>query len=100
MKMSNEHFETLKETCDAVIETAAKNLGCTREEVLDRAVRCEGVKENINDPFITVRWKIFYACERELKAKYNKSFVETLHEYLNDNHIDTALKKAIPELQN
>lgn len=90
MKMKPEHFDYL------LVEI---------EKAID-AIDLDRLKENIKndprvkDPNMRLRWDILWAS-----VKWNGSHVhdipldawisDVLYEYLNDDHIDTALKKCM-----
>ena len=77
MKMTKEHYQHIKTAIEAIprelaLEHKSKELG------KDKAMR--------------FRWDMFIA------AKLSAFASDELYQYLNDDHIDTALKSVIKEL--
>lgn len=77
MKIKPEHYDIIKQAIDAlpkdqVAQHKAKELG------KDKAMR--------------FRWDLFHA------ARLSRFASDELYRYLNDNHIDTALKSIVKEL--
>jgi hypothetical protein len=46
-------------------------------------------------PDYTFRWNLFYAAQRNLPDNFVSN---VLYKYLNDSHIETAMKKIVKEL--
>lgn len=80
MKMKPEHFQQMKEAF-AVLDT----------EVLREAYRKGTFKraDAVKDLDKRYRWDLFYAAALP---------VQELYAYLNDDHIDTALRKLVKPL--
>ena len=79
MKIKNEHYNTLKNAIAPLKEHFEKH----REAII-----AEGKAKDIE---MRLRWDAFYA------AKYG-GILSELYSYLNDDHIDTALKKIMLEI--
>lgn len=70
MKIYPGHFDRLSATCSEVM---------VAHFIYPRQIKTE-----------RQRWVLFHlACER------NRGLLDTLYEYLNDDHIDTALRKIV-----
>lgn len=78
MKMKPEHFQTLKDSMNAVRNTPA---------TLDLAIHCD-----LTD--IQFLWKWFYRTPIEGLRPEAWAF-KNLYPYLNDKNIETALKKLL-----
>lgn len=87
MKMTTEHYETLKLAIAKVSHKAPEH-----REVLLRQDKYKQSLERLNK---RVRWDCYWAAQEYLPERF---VINTLYEYLNDDHIDTALKKIQREL--
>jgi hypothetical protein len=76
MKMKTEHYNHIEET----IKTTLKDKGFTIKMVIERC-RVSG------SPDKAIRWYLLNSCG------LTPFVCKTLYTYLNDNHIDTALRR-------
>jgi hypothetical protein len=84
MKMSLEHYQTLKNKVENVKNRIPFQQH--REKII-----LEGKSKDIEK---RLRWDYFSAA-----TYLDFDFIGELYKTLNDNHIDTALRKIIKELQ-
>ena len=78
MKMSTEHYNYIKSEITKL----------PRDQVLAHKELCLG-----KDQPMRFRWDLLYA------AKLSTWICDNLYSYLNDSHIDTALKSIVKELE-
>ena len=81
MKMKPEHFEQLDLLITEFIETYSGGLIQLRAAIHSQATHL--------DKEMWFRWDLFHAA-------VPSEFAHELHEYLNDTHIDTALRHIVP----
>ena len=79
MKIKTEHYNTLKNAIAPLKEHFAKH----KENII-----AEGKSKDIEK---RLRWDVFHA------SKYG-GILSELYSYMNDEHIDTALKKIMLEI--
>ena len=82
MKIKQEHYDYMK----AEIQKVNCKISDHRQWLQDNA--------KFNDLETRLAWDFFKA------AKLDKYACETLYTYLNDGHIDTAIKNIIKEIEN
>ena len=82
MKIKQEHYDYMK----AEIKKVNCKISDHRQWLQDNA--------KFNDLETRLAWDFFKA------AKLDKYACETLYTYLNDGHIDTAIKNIIKEIEN
>ena len=86
MKMTAEHYKFIKEQLQQIpVSDIHEHLKALQQARKDKAQR-------IKDMDMRIRWDSFYA--RQLSA----FACSHLYSYLNDTHIDTALKQIAREL--
>lgn len=86
MKITKEHYAYIKESIEAVSKrTSKKDL-----EIYKLSLTIDSWVKDTNKRF---RWDLFYA------AKLIPFACDTLYSYCNDEHIDTALRKIVKELE-
>ena len=83
MKINPEHFEYLREAITPAIDAQT-----IENYETGKFPRSEHTKD-LNKRF---RWDAMYACVS------SRWVCENLYPYLNDTHIDTALKRIIPTI--
>ena len=83
MKMKSDHYATLK----SAIATNAHKIEAHLNYIVTYS--------NAKDANKRLRWDMLYLSKRELPAHW---VCDTLYPYLNDDHIDTALRQIIAEL--
>ena len=81
MKMTTQHYAALK----AIIEPLAPKIAAHRQYLI-----AEGKSKDIEK---RLRWDLSYA------AKATPWICDNLYSYLNDTHIDTALRSIVAELE-
>ncbi len=81
MKMTQQHYATLK----AMIEPLAGKIATHREYLVN--------ENKSKDVEKRLRWDLSYA------AKATAWICDNLYSYLNDAHIDTALRSIVAELE-
>lgn len=83
MKMTPIHFETLRAALAPVV---------TGERF---AAHCEALKADprVKDLGKRARWDALYAVSRT--SALPQGFMSSLYAYLNDDHIDTALRSIV-----
>jgi hypothetical protein len=81
MKMTNDDYLELKDALDKGIEKRGLH------KLLAHRARCLG-----KNPVKRFRWDLFY-----LVAELPQLTVTRFYTYLNDSHIDTALKRYVKE---
>lgn len=87
MKMKPEHFAQLS---DAVAKVREKFPDHTLEHYIANGIG--------KDHAMRWRWDLFYAAQRFLPETFTHGGVgnqSVLCDYLNDSHIDTALRKIV-----
>ena len=82
MKMKKEHFDMLKSDIEAVKRKHPSAETLYREGKFPRAEQTKDVNKRF-------RWDLFWAVHR---------YYRELFDYLNDDHIDTALRKIVPDI--
>ena len=89
MKITNDDYEYVK----GLMSKLVHNFEGDRQAVLEYK---EGLKNDsrIKDLDKRFRWDIYRASY----SKYDKDLPAKLYKYLNDSHIDSALKSIIKEL--
>jgi hypothetical protein len=83
MKMKPEHYQSLKHAIDAFLEAYPEIPDRYRNGDYPNADRTK----ELNRRF---RWDLFWAVRHEFDVE--------LWDYLLDEHIDTALRRIVPEL--
>ena len=83
MKMKSEHYQALKTAIAAVLEAYPELPDRYRNGQYPNADRTK----DLNRRF---RWDLFWAA----KHRFNID----VWDYLNDSHLDTALRRIVPEL--
>jgi len=96
MKMTAEHYRKFKEMIELTLNAdTIENWRRVRDDIVEN-------KLYTKDPGTRLRWTIFNAADSWLRMKFNTSrgIIDDLglYEYLNDDHIDTALKKIVSEV--
>lgn len=81
MKIQNEHYEYMKNEIKKVPCKVAYHRECLVKSA------------KFNDLETRLAWDFFRA------AKLDKFACDTLYKYLDDNHINTAVKKIIKEIE-
>jgi hypothetical protein len=85
MKIKSEHYSHLKAEIEKLVKFKSKNAVLAYKESLK-------TDDRIKDLDKRFRWDLFKA------ACLVRFTCENLYNYLNDDHIDTALKSIIKEL--
>ena len=66
-------------------------LVCSQEGGIDATINARLAKDRGGRPVLSVlailRWDIFHAC-----CRYDKNLLQHLYDYLNDGHIESAMK--------
>ena len=88
MKMTTQHFTTLKRSIDKVI---ADNPSIRYDYIAGDFPRADLV----NDLDKRFRWDMFHFSKRY----WSGLTVNDLYEYINDVNIDTALRRIVPPLK-
>lgn len=90
MKMSKETFELLKPIKDLI----------TPEVVERYRARDIARGENVKDINMRLRWDAYHAFKRSCSADIkDKLYWAFRNEKLNDSHIDTALRRLVPNIE-
>ena len=86
MKISNEHFNII----DREMRHTIAKYPMTLKELI------QGYKESekIKDWKKALRWAVFQYIDDRYKNVYKERLTKQLYKYLNDSHIDTALRIA------
>ena len=80
MKMKTEHYQTLEATLkDLISNVGKKNVQDFRQSV-----------PFVRDQFVSFIWAM-------LAKSTDHSFRRELYQYLNDSHVETALRKILSE---
>ena len=89
MKMKQEHYNILKSS----IEDVLKNMGpaLLQEYETGKFPRADKVK----DLNVRFRWDLFHFIWSKMERSGKKL---NLYDYLNDTHIDTALRRICPKI--
>ena len=91
MKMKPEHYEALKILYKRVPPLLEHGI----TKLTDVYMRGDADKSIAsNDINMRLRWDLFHCIEQDTKRR----MMDDMYEYLNDNHIDTALKHIMVEL--
>lgn len=85
MKIESGHYEKLKKLVSA---TATKERLAEHRAALVEYGKCQDVE-------MRIRWDAFYCIPHE----HRRLLCQELYNYLDDDHIDTALKKIIKEIE-
>ena len=96
MKMTAEHYRKFKEMLELTLNAdTIENWRRIKDDIVTK-------KLYTKDPGTRLRWAIFNSADSLLRRKFNTSrgIIDDLglYEYLNDDHIDTALKKIVSEV--
>lgn len=108
MKMIAEDYGLLKGLVQRVVDYN-KAPDETAEQFIERYAEHMQVKHpNIKDKYMACRWQLFHAAVRQPnmhegqrftgKSSSMLGFYGKLSVYLNDNHIDTALRQIVKEI--
>lgn len=66
-------------------------LVCSQEGGIDATIKARLAKDHqgraLSSILAILRWDIFHAC-----CRYDKKLLQHLYDYLNDSHIESALK--------
>ena len=85
MKIKPEHFEQLKTLIEpldaATLRTRYQNKDFPRSD-------------NVKNLDMRYRWDLFHMIPPCTRHPFSK----TMYEYMNDDHIDTALRRIVPPL--
>ena len=92
MKMTNEHFEQLSALIVERAESVAKRNDKTVKQFL--AEYRDQVAPVANDADMRVRWDLVWS----IPFKTRSELFDQLYKYLNNDHIDTALRKIYNSL--
>ena len=91
MKMKAEHYNTLKALIS--VSSTVKTHGVIALEVVYVSGHEEG-SIKAKDIHERLRWDLF----RTIPDKIREGFITAMYTYLNDDHIDTALKQVMIDL--
>ncbi len=86
MKIKPEHYNHM----ERMIHLTVTNIGHDKLQAHKDSLKDDERVKDINKRF---RWDICHA------AQLNQFMCEELYEYLNDDHIDTALRQVIKNLE-
>lgn len=88
MKMTPEHFEHIRTAVRRILDDEYGKIVVNEYETgkFNRSDRVE----DLNKRF---RWDLFHA------AGLNRFACDVLYEYLDDTHIDTALRNIVPTIE-
>lgn len=102
MKMEFEHYLELQRLFIQVLSNAAAP---SVKEFWQELVSLFAAKPNVKDASMAARWRVFHVAY-DLPNKYSESrtegrsgFLGVLYSYLDDSHIETALKSIVKELE-
>ena len=85
MKMKTEHLDTLRKLVNDV-DTAERRSRYASGDFPNASA--------VKDLDKRYRWDLFYATPQDVRGE----LVSELYQYLNDAHIDTALKSIVPNI--
>lgn len=86
MKMTQLHYNTLKNYIKEMVDGLGDELSIYVKNM--RKLNTNRDVEKI------IRWNLYHGVRLDKQTELTKQ----LYEYLNDNHIDTALKRIMTEL--
>ena len=89
MKMKPEHQERLLTACKAACATMGRDIATVFQLYKEASMMPHSRVYQKNHEAIC-RWDIFHAA-----MKHDDTLLTDLYAYLNDNHIETALKKVL-----
>jgi len=89
MKMKKEHYNILKSS----IEDVLKNVGPALLQEYENGKFPR--EDKVKDLNLRFRWDLFYFVRPKIESSGKKL---NLYDYLNDSHIDTALRKICPRI--
>lgn len=86
MKMTQKHYQKLKKILDDSIKKIE----------IDKFIEHRKREKFMNERF---RWDVFNICDSEYRRSNGTGIIYSLslYDYLNDDNIDTALKKYVNE---
>lgn len=87
MKIKVEHYKILKQ----LIKDVKTTHGLTKLLEYKESLKNDSRVKDLDKRF---RWDLFW----EIKAAERSKLVDDLYEYMNDDHIDTALKNIVKEV--
>ena len=87
MKITTEHYNQLLEA----ITPLRDNLAWHKENVLSKDERVRDINKRL-------RWDAFSLVAPHATPSGDWPLIDTLYKYLDDDHIDTALRKVMKEL--
>ena len=87
MKMKPEHYAQLRDAFAGIADKIASHRA---------AIAAAGVAKDVDK---RTRWDALYALRRECPALPANFVTDTLYSYLDDSHIDTALRAVMREVQ-
>ena len=90
MKITPEHYQVIRKRMASTIE----DIG--REKIMDRYYDLVRMKlsgeQNIKDPHMRLRWDLLWL------SRLSEFVCDEIYTYADDDHLDTALRKAMSEL--
>ncbi len=90
MKIKPEHYATVKLSIETLIKSFVETHG---SQALDRyALRLKDSKAQVRDMQKRFRWDLLYT------AVSSNWICDNLYSYMDDSHIDTALRSIVDEL--
>lgn len=90
LKIKPEHLAILREAIKP-LDTAERRLQY-RNRLFPRADKCRDVNKRY-------RWDLLWAAGIRFGAASKSLDMHTLYEYLNDSHIDAALRSLVTDLE-
>lgn len=87
MKMTNDHYNRLKQ---AIIEVVASK----GHELILRHKQSLAKNPSVKDLHTRFRWDLLWCVPQETR----QPLVDNIYQYCNDTHIDTALKYIVNAL--
>lgn len=90
MKIKKEHLDRIKQLCDTVIEKAG---GIEKVKTMYETGSFPR-SDRVKDLNMRFRFDVFYAA-----MQLDSGFTNELYEYLTDDHIHTAMKRTVPNLE-
>jgi len=87
MKMKQEHYDALKEQISLFLDKVKQEHG---RSFID--LHMDYIEQGLSEK--RFRWDLWYVSSNNRPP----DFIDELYEYINDTHIETALKRIVKEL--
>ena len=89
LKIEQVHYEMIRRYINLAIVNYKSTFSELKKDYAD-----DGLTEK------RFRWDLMYVANKIFQHDHGKSMFDALYEYINDTHIDSALKCVIKEFEN